>query len=186
MVDSVDESFVYLTDDDLWPAVRWRILGPDAVLECELVDRERGVPLEYVNLPWLNEAMPIADARAYEVLEPLLRDCGHWVRIDVRGRTDQFHGFVSTRRLDAVDDRSEISRLKATGKLMNIRRLVLKDEMVAGVNAFTLSIWPWGPIYFSQDVVDAVKGAGLTGWTWSIVWSNESGYEAVEQRLFGW
>jgi hypothetical protein len=95
------------------------------------------------------------------------------VPIEARNETDRsYAGFICTRKLPALAEGSEVSRLRS-GAILDIPRLQLRDEVVRGIAAFVLSEWPRGPVYFSSDVVDAITEANLTGLVWSVAWSNE-------------
>jgi hypothetical protein len=131
-----------------------------------------------VNLPYLGPRILVADGLAYRVLDPLVRNDGFWVQILVDGNPEaRFFGFICAREVDGLADESEVSRF-SSGGIMNIRRLALKSEAVTGMNAFSLSEWPRGKLYFSRAVADAAMAADLTGVTWLIAWSDEPEHPA--------
>lgn len=69
---------------------------------------------------------------------------------------------VCTRAIPALAEESELTLL-ASGTIMTVRHLELREQLIRGVAAFVLSEWPRGPVYFSSDVVDAIVVAKLTG-----------------------
>jgi hypothetical protein len=161
-------------------------VAPGDVILGELVLNDGRKRLHEVSFPWAMGRFIVADEEARVVLAPLLEEDGYWVPIltDVNGGP-RYSGFVCTRRLQALAEGAEVSRLPS-GTVMNIRRLELRDDVVENAAAFSLTEWPRGPVYFSKSVADAAVAAGLTGLKWLNVWSNETGLPATERRLFDW
>ncbi len=128
----------------------------------------------------------MADSNAFTVLAPLLDADGYCVPLLTREYAGpEYWGYVCVRELDALSDGVELSRLPS-GTVMHIPRLTLREVVVVGVAAFSLTAWPHGPVFFARSVADAAIAAGLTGVTWRDAWSNKPGHTIPERRLFSW
>lgn len=163
-----------------------RAIGPDETIAGDLVLKEGRKRYRPVNFPMAAAGFLVADEAGRAVLEPLLDECGHWVAIRLREKTStSYSGFVCTRKIPALAEESELTRL-SSGAIMTVRRLQLHEQLIRGVAAFVLSEWPRGPVYFSSDVIDAIAAAKLTGVVWSVAWSDDPNRPAVDRRLVSW
>ncbi len=180
-----DAPVLALEPADIYARLIAREVGPDETVVGNLVLHEGRKQLRPANFPMTGAGFLVADEEARRIVERPLSGCGHWVNVSSHDSDKRYSGFVCTRQLPALAEESDVSRL-ASGAILNIRRLELREEVVRGVGAFVLSEWPRGPVYFSSGVVDAIAEANLTGLVSLVAWSNEADHPARVRRLVNW
>ena len=138
-------------------SVAWEPISVESIGGDGQVDALRA------DLPWLAANVLVLRQPARRLLASILGPAGALLPLNTEG---DLWIFCPRYVDDALDeDGSDISRFPSSGRIMAVRRYVLRKEAVGGVDAFRFAQLPQGPIIVSQRVVDAVQSAGLTGIT---------------------
>lgn len=161
---------------------RFRRLGEDArkfvsrppQMRLLRVDDD-GKLLKPAGLPWLGSHVLVLRDSAISVLGPLLAPFGKVIQL---ASNDADLAVFNANSLPGVldEERSEIVRL-GSGRILDIKRPILHDEVLSGVGAFKLPEMPRGDLYLTEDLVDAIRATGQsTGTDFLLVY--ESGIAA--------
>ena len=129
-------------------------------------DQEWG-PRKKADMPWYGTNVLILTWRAREVLADVLAGDAEVLPLDCDDGEDLW--LVNPwRTVDALDvDRSQVRRF-SDGGIMNIDRYVFQEESVAGLRCFRIP--QRSTMFVTDDVVVAVRDAGLRGTTFRRVW----------------
>lgn len=130
-------------------------------------DPEEG-PLRPGDFPRIGPP-PVLSARAVEALADLLAPCGELLALD----TDEgdYALLNVTAVIDALDvERSDLVRLKRSGKITAVRRYVLRSDRLGDAAVFKLPQLVRSHAYVTDRFVERVRAAGLVGLGLREVW----------------
>jgi hypothetical protein len=167
----------------------WAMTVGDAMQTVELRSRRRGDPWKPVwmymimtdrqgsprrpaDMPWHNAGTMVLKDQAKRALEPVLGEDAEWLpAYDSEG--EDLWLVNAWRVVDALDEEhSDVERFKSSGRIMRVRRYVLRAEALAaaaGVRCFRLPQQP-SRMLVTDEVVSAVNAAGLHGTTFVPIW----------------
>lgn len=124
---------------------------------------DRGRAQRRASMPWLGSHVLVLRDEAIESVGPLLRSFGELVSVtSADARLAVFGAATLEGALD--EERSEIVRF-GSGRIMDLRAPVFRPEVVTDIGAFKLAEMPRGDLYLTGDLVDAIRGTGMTAGT---------------------
>jgi len=121
--------------------------------------------------PGLSTHIPVFNSKAVKVLADLLQSNGEFLPITCDGK--DFFVFNVTRVIDALDEANCELKLFSDGGIMDIVRYAFFYEKLAGVNIFKIPQAVLMDVFVTDPFVDRVKGAGLKGFEFRLVWSSD-------------
>ena len=125
---------------------------------------------------------PCFSERAKQLLAPHIDGLGQWLALECDEAL--YWLFNLTHTVDALDEAgSELIRF-SDGGVMRIAQFVLHSEKLRGELLFQVPQCRGTPHLVTQDFVDLVHKHGLTGFSFRLLWSDESG--AVSSKLKDW
>jgi hypothetical protein len=141
----------------------WRPM-PVAML---LVDDE-GEPRAEADLPWLGGHVLVLRERAASVLAPLLNRYGELLPLACPEANLWLFNVLTV--VDALDeDNSELVRFD-NGDILDVQRYQFRPNLVAGLALFKVPQLLRGPLFVGDELVAAVRAAGLRGPEFMQLW----------------
>jgi hypothetical protein len=131
---------------------------------------EDGTKVGPTDFPWLARHVPVISERAVRALRDLLTEAGELLEVDCEG--ERLWALNVRRFVDVLDVGSSKIEYFADGRVMRVHRYVFKPSEVKGVTMFKVPQQPLGPVFVTQPFVSAVESAGLTGFSWKLVWES--------------
>jgi hypothetical protein len=115
--------------------------------------------------------IPVVSERAVERVGVLLASSGELLPLTYgRGR---YFAYNVTQIVDALDEsRSEVRRF-SSGRVMSIDRYFFHSERLRDAVIFKISQLSRAFVFSTDRFVDAVRHAGLTGFTFEKVWGSD-------------
>jgi hypothetical protein len=124
------------------------------------------------DFPSLGGVIPVFSGRAVEALGELLRASGEILPLSCAGGT--YLAYNVTRVVNALDvERSEVKRF-AEGGIMRIIRHEFRPDRLADEVVFKLPDVRKSAVYVTDEFVERVKNADLTGFQFPPVWAGAS------------
>jgi hypothetical protein len=140
----------------------------------------KAVLADFSNLGYGPE--PCFSARAKQQLGPHIDGLGQWLALECDEAP--YWLFNVTHTVDALDEEnSEVIRF-SDGKVMRIAQFAFHPEKLRGELLFQVPQCLGTPNLVTQDFVDLVHQHGLTGFSFRLVWSEQSG--PVSSKLKDW
>ena len=125
---------------------------------------------------------PCFSQRAKDLLGPYIDGLGQWLALECDEAP--YWLFNVTHVVDALDEaQSEVIRFD-DGKVLRIAQFVFRPEKLRGQLLFNVPQCMGSPNLVTQDFVDLVGRHGLTGFSFRLLWSEETG--AVSSKLKDW
>lgn len=116
--------------------------------------------------------IPVFSLRALEALLDLLKPNGE--ALPLRCKCGEYFAYNVTRVLPALDEaNSSITRF-STGRVMSIGRYVFRPEQLGGAAVFKIPELPKAYVFVVDSFVERARATGLTGLTFSLLWTGES------------
>ena len=135
-----------------------------------LVDDE-GEPRAEADLPWLGVNVLVLHERAAGLLAPVLERHGELLPLSCPDAELWLFNVLSV--VDALDEEnSEMVRFD-DGDILDVERYGFRAEAAAGLALFKVPQLLRGPLFVSDEFVDAVEAAGLTGPEFTHLWSSD-------------
>ena len=126
------------------------------------------------DFPFLSP-LDVFSAKAVDTLSDILEKNG--VLLPLHCAEGDYLVFVGTNVLNALDvSRSKLWALD-TGRVVRIDEYCFNSEVLKGQEIFRLSQRPWGESYVTDAFVERTKSAGLVGFNFSQLWSNNANEE---------
>jgi len=122
--------------------------------------------------PGLRSHIPVFSSKAVTVLEDFLEPNGELLPIICD--KEKYFLFNVTKVVDALDEPNCELQLFDDGGIMDIVRYSFLKKKLIGVNIFKLPQDLLGWVYATDAFVDRVQAAGLKGFKFRLVWSDES------------
>lgn len=112
----------------------------------------------FANAPFIFDSIPVVDTHAYNVLEPFMMGIKRSI-ISVAG--EEYYILFSERPdPNLLDEKESSIRRFSNGRIMDIKRYVFKTDKVPAL--FGITQRPYY-LFATDDVVNAIREAGLTG-----------------------
>lgn len=154
-VDQEDFETIIVQIDGVHRADAWK------PIQMNLIKDDEGRELRRSDSPWLGVHALIFRSASIFGLRKLLNDNGELLPLLCRNEKLQIYN--PTNVLPALnEDQSEIYRFD-DGGIMMIRKYVLHENVVSGVDIFKLKGLRGSPTFVSQRFVDAWTESGLVG-----------------------
>lgn len=119
-------------------------------------------PFNPSDFPWLGAHALVMRRAAVDALGELLVASGEVLPLETDDGVELFV-LNATRVVDALDEgRSEITRFPGSGRIMRIKSIAFKTELLRGIDIFRLPHRA-SATYVSDRVVKIVAAAGLRG-----------------------
>jgi hypothetical protein len=134
-----------------------------------LFEGDEPPPLQRADMPWFADGALVVTRHAKEVLGEVLGDDAEILPLLHDG--DDLWLVNPWRQVDALDEEnSEFKRFTSTGRLMRVVRFAFKEDVIKGTKCFTIPQLK-NVMFADSSVGEAVQRAGLTGVTFSPVYS---------------
>lgn len=131
-----------------WPSPEVRLLRTE----------DDGTLLRRASMPWLDSHALVLRDEAIDSVGRVLNYRGDI--LPLKSGDARFCLFAAHIQSSALDlEHSQIVRF-SSGRILDLKRPVFHDEVVARAGAFKLREMPRGDVYFTQDVVEALRATG--------------------------
>jgi hypothetical protein len=142
-------------------------------MEIVSVDSESGAALQRADVPWFMGNLVLRD-KAIAAATPILTPLGELLPLECVDA--KLVCFNATRVLDVLDeDQSQIARFPSTGRIMAIEKYVFQLDAIPERAAFRIPQQMTGDVYFTEPVVEDLRGLGLTGLDFKLEWDSAQG-----------
>ncbi len=130
---------------------------------------DEGKPRAEADLPWLGGHVLVLRAHAAATLAPLLDRYGELLPLACPDADLWLFNVLTV--VDALDEEnSELIRFD-DGNILDVVRHEFRPDMAAGMAVFKVPQLLRGPLFVSDEFVEAVATAGLTGLEFIQLWS---------------
>jgi hypothetical protein len=139
--------------------------------EVEFMKEECIEQLPQGDFPHLFAAVPVLNARAVEVLWPILE--GNGELLPLRSNHGDYFIFNVTNVVDALDEEtSDIVRFSDGKRILDIKRFEFRASELASVDIFKLPQDLLSSVFVTDKLMNAVTNAGLLGFDFRWLWSS--------------
>ncbi len=175
---SVPEGFEWALPTDeadwevIWALAERKVGGPWTPIHMTLLKLDDyGRPQLRSDLPWLGSDVLVLRDEAIETVGEVLRPHGELLPLLCdEARLALFSAPVVQGALDEA--RSDIVRF-GSGRIMALRAPAIREAALGGMWAFKLAEMPRGELYLTEQLVEAIRGTGMTAGTEFTVVSGE-------------
>ena len=115
--------------------------------------------------------VPVFNPRSVEILADLLEGNGELLPIRCDG--EDYFLFNVTRVVDALDQQNSDLDLFDDGDILEIDRHVFIPEKLPSLSIFKIPQMVLADVFVTDPFVDRVESAGLKGFDFELVWSND-------------
>ena len=137
-------------------------------LKFKLIDRNQGLSLHAVDVPWLGSHALIFKPAAILPLRRTLE--AHGELLPLTCERSKLWVFNPTHVLDALDPLSSQVTRFPNGRVMWVTRYGFVPEQIRGVAIFKISDLRVSPTFVSDEIVDLFREHHLTGLDFTQVW----------------
>lgn len=132
------------------------------------------------DFPYLASDIPVFSQRAIDTLNDLLVPNGELLPLVCPGYS--YSAFNVTSILDVLDeDLSDIIYFNSSKKVMDIEKYMFRPEKLTGAVIFKIPQFYRSYVFVTDIFVKRVQEAGLTGFKFPLLWSDEPPQTTVEK-----
>ncbi|MHC1724976.1 MAG: DUF1629 domain-containing protein [Syntrophobacteraceae bacterium] len=129
-----------------------------------IIENERDAKLPLGDCPHLASHIPVFSLKAMTALEPLVRQYGEFLKLAMKEQ--ELYAFNVTKVVDALDmEMSDFKTFDDSSRIMYLKKIVLKEDVVQGLPIFKLIQMPLMDVYVNADFAEVVKKNGLKGFS---------------------
>jgi hypothetical protein len=138
-------------------------------LSMELIRNDEGKRLVESDSPWLGSYTLLLRPKAIAALHEMLLQYGELLPMHCAGAEIWLYNVTNV--IDALDEAASTIDRFPDGRIILVKRPVLRKEVVGNDDIFKVSRRRADSICFSQRFVDLWRSAGLTGIEFDQIWA---------------
>jgi hypothetical protein len=145
---------------------RWTPLKVEVLRDKDHKDRPSS------DFPGFGAGKSVFSHRALESLRDMLDGNGEILPLDCKD--GNYWVFNVTRMVDALNVEGAKVKRFSDGGIMRVEQYSFRPEKIHGLTIFKIPQFPFSDVYVTDAFVERVKGTGLTGFAFDLLWDSEN------------